>query len=65
MCWREVNDRDALASFFYIFEVKKPLICPIKVISYSSQEYFSLLFLTLRQFSVSSDPPDILCVALY
>lgn len=52
-----------LCSTFW--RVKKPLICPIKVISYSSEEYFSLLFLSLMQFSVSSDPTDILCVALY
>lgn len=52
-----------LCSTFW--RVKKPLICPIKAISYSSEEYFSLLFLSLMQFSVSSDPPDILCVALY
>lgn len=64
-CWWEVSDRVAFAYFFYLLEVKKPLICPIKVISYSSEEYLSPLFLSLMQFSVTSDPPDILCVALY
>lgn len=61
MCWWEVNDRDAFSwVFFYILEVKKT-----PHISYCSKEYLSLMFLSLVQFSVSSDPPDILCAALY
>lgn len=49
----------------------KYLMCPIKVIAYSSQKYFSLLgtghmlVFSLMQFLVSSDPPNILRVALH
>lgn len=65
------QDRDRLfASLLFMLEGKK-LTCPIKTISYISNEYFSLfgtghmMFFSLMQFSVRSDLPDILCVALY
>lgn len=49
-----------LPLFSTFWRLKKLLICPIKAISYSSEEYFSLLFLSLMQLSVSSDPPCVL-----
>lgn len=58
------------ASLLFILDAEK-LTCPIKAISYSSQEYFSLLstghmlVFSVTQLSISSDLPDILCVALY